>query len=185
MSRPAPPTTQSAPGGGKSASKFKRRLSAEQRGNLSEVAKERHRQSDGHGFGRGQQKPGTQKPLKKSSEARAAALVAEAARDQKNAQAIIEVFKDGVANSQPMHIRLKAAQAWIDVEQKDAALRLKENESDQLQRGREELLELLAGKFTGGPTAALLRKQLAQRVDLQEDLDNDIDPDIIEGKLSE
>lgn len=168
MGRPAPPIKQSSPGGGKNTAKFKRRLSPEERGNLAEVARKRHQESEGRGFGRGTQKPGTQKRSKKASEARAAALVAEAARERENAQAIIDVFKDGIHSSQPQHLRLKAAMAWIEIEQKDAALRLKEEESDQLQRGREELLQLLAGKFTDGPTAALLRKQLMQNNDILE-----------------
>jgi len=174
MSRPAPPINRSAPGSGKGVDRFKRQMTPEGKAKLSELAKKRHAESDGKGFGRGQQKPGT-KPRRGPSKARVAQLVAEAAREKENAERIIDVFKDGIASTQQMHIRLKAAEAWIKVEQDDAKLSLKENDADHVQRSREELLELLTGKLSEGPAAALLRRQLAEQSESTQ-----IDDDIID-----
>ena len=90
-------------------------------------------------------------------------MVAEAARDSKTAQAIIDVFKDGISNNQPMNIRLKAAEAWIKVEQEDAKLQLREVEGEGQRRDRGELLNILAGRLTESHSAVLLRKQLEER----------------------
>jgi hypothetical protein len=103
-------------------------------------------------------------------------LVAQAAREKKNAEDIIDVFKDGIKDTQPAHIRLKAAEAWLKIESDDAKLRLQEEETASVQRDRGELLELLAGKLAGGPTSALLRRQITEHVES--------DGDVIEGHIS-
>jgi hypothetical protein len=147
----------------------KRHITDEGRQRLSEIATERHRNG---GF---QKQPGS-KP-RKPSKKRVAARVAAAAREKKNAQAIIDVFKDGVHPSQPMNIRIKAAEAWIKVEQDDAKLRIRESDSEGQQRDREELLSLLSERLTTGHAAMLLRKQL------ESESIGFTDGDVIEGKL--
>lgn len=165
MGRPAPPTNLSPAGAGKGVAKFKRTMSLEGRERMSKVAQQRHQQGDGHGFGRGLTKPGTPPKRKHRRKTRVAEQVAQAAREKRSADAIIDVFRDGVSDNQPMHIRLKAAEAWLKVESDDAKLRLQEEETNSIQRDRQELLELLAGKFTSGTTGLLLRRQLAERAD--------------------
>jgi hypothetical protein len=136
------------------SSKFtrERHVSDEGRQRLSEIATERHRNG---GF---QKKPGT--PRRKPSKKRIAARVAAAAREKKNAQAIVEVFKDGVHSSQPLSIRLKAAEAWIKVEQEDTKLMLREAADEGQAMDRAQLLTLLADRLTTGPAADLLRRQI-------------------------
>lgn len=178
MSRPAPPINRSDPGSGKGADKLKRQQTPEARAKLSEIAKKRHQESDGKGFGRGLTERGS-KPKRKPSKARIAQLVAESAREKENAEKIIEVFKDGVADTQPMSIRLKAAEAWIKVETENAKIQLNEDANESIQRDRGELLQMLSGKLMNGPAAALLRKQLAERAESEGDI-IDVDPDDVE-----
>jgi hypothetical protein len=109
-----------------------------------------------------------------------AEMVAQAAREKKAVDDIIDVFKDGIQPTQPMHIRLKAAEAWIKVESDDAKLRLQEEEHSSIQRDRQELLELLAGKFTNGTTGLLLRRQLTERIESEID-----DADVIDGEAED
>jgi hypothetical protein len=151
--RPAIPR---ATGSGMDASKFQRErhVSDEGRQRLSEIATERHRQG---GF----QKKAGSKP-RKPSKKRVAARVAAAAREKQTAQAIIDVFKDGIHSSQPMNIRLKAAEAWIKIEQEDAKLSLREADSEGQRLDRAEALNILAERLTSGQAAILLRRHVLE-----------------------
>lgn len=137
-----------------SSSKFQRErhVSDEGRQRLSELATKRHQEG---GF---KKKPGStpRKPSKK----RVAARVASAAREKKNAQAIIDVFKDAISPSQPTSIRLKAAVAWIEVEQEDAKLSLREADVTGQALDRAQLLSILSERLTTGPVADVLRRQI-------------------------
>jgi hypothetical protein len=154
MSRPRPPISDS----GKGRSRLPRHVSYEGRQRLSEIAKRRHAEDGGFVA-----KPGS-KPRKKrkGKQDRVAQLVAEAARDKKNAAAIIEVFKDGIHPNQPMTTRLKAAEAWLGIEREEAKIALKEATQESEHRDREELLSILTEKLTSGHTAAMLRRQIEQ-----------------------
>lgn len=161
MTRPAPPIAPDyRPGGGKGATKLPRPgPTAEGRQRLSELAKARHaaggfqKSSDGS----------PRAPKRKPSKQRVATMVAEAAREQKNATAIIDVFKDAIQPTQPAHIRIKAAEAWLKVESDDAKQILREADVESQVRDRAELLDILSEKLTTGHAALLLRKQLEQQ----------------------
>lgn len=166
--RPRPPISGSSSSG---VEKFKRQhVSDEGRERLSELAKQRHQQG---GF----QKSGDgRKPAKprKTKKRRIAERVADAAREKKTAQDIIDVFKDCVHPSQPANIRLKAATEWIKVEQEDAKLRLKEADSENQQRDRGELINLLSTRLTTGPAAVVIRRQLESQAGIT-------DAEVIDG----
>jgi hypothetical protein len=174
--RPRPPVTDSGPGQGLGAvTPFKRQVSPEGRQRLSELATQRHRQG---GFQKSSDgKPRRPSNSKKKAKRRVSARVAEAAREKKTAQNIIDVFRDGIHPNQPMSVRLKAAEAWIKVEQEDAKLRLKEEAEEGVRHDRAELLEVLSNKLTSGHSAMLLKKQLDERAG--------IDSDVIEGSIVE
>ena len=93
--------------------------------------------------------------------------VAEAAEDEKNSNAIIQVFKDAIHPTQPMSTRLKGATAWAEIAAQHAKLELSEVAHDQAQHSRDELIALLAGKLTSGPTGHILRQQIHQQIEQQ------------------
>jgi uncharacterized protein YdaT len=167
--RPRPQIPRST-GSGMDVARQPRHVSDEGRQRLSEIATQRHRESPG-GF---RKLPGSQprKPTKK----RAAERVAAAAREKKNAQAIIDVFKDGIHSSQPMNIRIKAATEWIRVEQEDAKLHLRETEGQEQAHDRETLLAMLSERLTTGHAAVLLRKQIESEAGIT-------DANIIDGRV--
>lgn len=138
-----------------------RELSPEARDKLSRLAKARHANGDfdrekHREYGRmgGRPKGGSKKKQRISK------VVAEAAMDEKNARAIVEVFKDAIHPSQPIHVRLKGASAWADVAMQSAKFDLSEEQAQVQQHSRQELIDLLAGKLTSGPAAALIRQQI-------------------------
>lgn len=165
--RPKIDTPSGPPGTGKGVAKFKRHVSDEGRQRLSEIATERHRNG---GFRPVPGRPKRKRPNKK----RVAQKVAEAAREKKNAQAIIDVFKDGVAPHQPINIRIKAAEAWLKVEGDDAKIALKEADFESQKHDRDELLDMLSQQLTAGHAGLLLRKQLESETS---------DDTVIEGHL--
>lgn len=174
--RPRPAIGKSPePGKGNGAAKFTRNhVSPEGRERLSELAKRRHAEG---GF---QKIPGGgKKRAKKPSRARIARMVAESAREKKNAQNIIEVFKDGIDSNQPMHIRLKAAEAWLKIDLEDEKLALKEDATESEKLGRDQLLNLLSEKLTSGHAANMLRSQIEDRTGIR---DGEI---VIEGHVRE
>lgn len=176
MIRPAPPVPpDTRPGAGKGAAKLPRPgPSAEGRQRLSELAKARHRAG---GFVKSAD-GGARTPKRKPSKRRVATLVAEAAQQEKNAQAIIDVFKDAIQPTQPTTIRLKAAEAWLKVEGEDAKQMLREADIESQKRDRAELLDILSEKLTTGHAALLLRKQLEQQAGIT-------DATVIEGHVIE
>jgi hypothetical protein len=134
---------------------------------LSELAKARHAaggfQKSADGKGR------TAKPRqKKFTKRRVATMVAEAARDKRQAEQIIDVFRDAIHPTQPTHIRLKAAEAWLKIENEDAKLSMQESESESVKRDRVELIQVLSEKLTSGPSALLLQRQLEQQAEIIE-----------------
>lgn len=131
----------------------KRQLSPEAREKLSRLAKERHARGEfgGREFGKLGGRP---------RKDRAAKRVAEAAQDDPMARQIIQVFKDAIQPDQPMGIRIKAAEAIIQVEREEAKVAMAEEDHDARVHSREELLEILSGSLTEGPIAALLRAQI-------------------------
>lgn len=151
--RPRPNLTSGgSPGTGGGISKPPHRISDEGKQRLSEIATQRHREG---GFA-----PVAGRPKRKPSRARIAAMVAQAALEDKTAQSIIDVFKDGIAPSQPMQIRLKAAEAWIKVDLDDAKQELRAESTASEQMDREAALAFLAGRLTEGHAATLIRKRL-------------------------
>lgn len=173
--RPRPQISEKPGSSGQSITKFKRQVSPEGKERLSELATRRHQQggfqksSDGKIKTRGEGK-------KTKERKRVSARVAAAAREKKTAQNIIDVFKDGISPTQPMAIRLKAAEAWIKVEQEDIKLQLKEASTESERFDRSKALEILSKSLTSGHSALLLKRELAERTG--------IDPDVIEGRLS-
>ena len=162
--RPPPllPPTQPGAKGNAVAKHPKRGPSLEGRQKLSELAKERHKVG---GFKKGS---GGSTRRRAPSRQRVATLVAEAARDQKNARAIIDVFKDAIQPTQPMQIRLKAVEAWLKVEGDDAKIALREADSESQERDRAELLEILSQKLTTGHSALLLKRQIERQAGIDE-----------------
>lgn len=133
----------------------KREISPAARQRLSELARQRHAAGTfgGAKFGRlgG-------RPRKK----RVAETVSEAAQDPAMARQIIQVFKDSIDPNQPMSIRLKGAMALHEIDQSEARLALREEESAAKQHSRDELIAILSQKLTSGTTAAILRRQIEQ-----------------------
>lgn len=144
-------------------------MSPEAREKLSQLAKERHAKGEfgGAKFGRLGGRP---------KKERAAARVAAAAQSDDMAEQLIQVFKDAVQPDQKMHIRIKAAEALLGIEREEAKVAMAEEEHESKQHSREELLEMLSGKLTEGPIAAMLRKQIEPGIP---------DADVIDGEAEE
>jgi hypothetical protein len=134
--------------------KKKKNLSPEVRQAASDRAKKLHAEGKlgGAKFGRM-----GGRPRKK----RASETVAEAAVKQANREDIVRVFEDAVADSQPIGVRLKGAEAWLAIEREERKLSLQEDEFDAKQHSRDELVAILADKLTSGPAAEVLRAKLA------------------------
>lgn len=134
----------------------------EGRQRLSELAKRRH--AEGTLKGSSAQRMDEIRKLahEKQRKGRIAKRVAEEAMTERNAQAIINVFKDAIHPSQPMSIRLKGAQAWVDIAQSQAKMELQEDTAEAQQMTREELLKLVGTRLASGPAASIIRRQLEQ-----------------------
>lgn len=139
--------------------KQKRNFTPEGREKLSRLMKERHAKGIVGGPAQAR-KGGLAKHKKTQRRERITKRVAEAAAEERNAQDIINVFKDAIHPSQPMHVRLKGAEAWAKIAQEHSRFELQEEAQSAQQHSREELLELLSTKLTAGPTANLLRQQI-------------------------
>ena len=133
----------------------------EGREKLSQLAKKRHREGSlgtnqldsrkgGLTGGRGRDKRKT----------RITKRVAEAAEDEQNAKAIIEVFRDAIHPNQPMSIRLKGAETWARIAADHHKTEVAEKANEEVQHSREELIEILRGKLTNGPTGQIIMGQL-------------------------
>lgn len=141
---------------GSGVTKPPRHVSQEGRQRLSEIATERHKRGDFD-----PKRNGKPKKARKPSKARIAQRVAAAAAEKKNAQNIIDVFKDGIASKQPMQIRLKAAEAWLRVDDNDAKLDLKRAVAASESMDRDQALDYLAKALSGGHAAELVRSRAA------------------------
>jgi hypothetical protein len=130
---------------------------------LSELAKARHKAGGFLKSADGLSRPSKPRPKKKFTKRRVATMVAEAARDKRQAESIIDVFRDAIHPTQPTHIRLKAAEAWLRVEAEDAKLSMQESEQESVKRDRHELIQVLSEKLTSGPSALLLQRQLEEQ----------------------
>ena len=135
-----------------------RELSPEARERLSELAKERH--AEGRFGGRKYGKMGGRPRGGSKKKQRITKAVAEAAEEEKNKNAIIQVFKDAIHPNQPMTVRLKGAQAWAEIAAQHQKMELSEEAHITAQHSREELIDILKGKLTSGPAAAIIRNQL-------------------------
>jgi hypothetical protein len=115
----------------------RRELSQEERQRRSDLARRLH--AEGR-FGGPQ--PGSGRPRK----ARAAQIVAEAAKETENAKLMIASLKDALQPGQPPTVRVQAAKTWLEIEQKEDALQLKEEvvfEGLQREQLQKELAERL------------------------------------------
>ena len=140
-------------------------MSPETRQKLSELAKKRYEEGSGFALSN----PRSPEALAKAAATRrarkkktASDWVAEAA--EKHAAEITRVFKDAINPSQPMGTRLKAAQAWLEVERDNRKLEIQQEAAEAQQHSRDELIAILAEKLTAGPASDLLRKQLGDGV---------------------
>ena len=134
-------------------------LTPEGRERLSRLAKQRHATGafgDPVANGRkgGRPRGGSKKKHRISKR------VAEAAAEDRNALAIIQVFKDAIHPNQPMTVRLKGAQAWADIAAQHQKMELSEAAQEQAMHSRDDLISLLADKLTKGPTAAVIRGRI-------------------------
>lgn len=136
----------------------RRELTPEARERLSTLAKQRHAEGK---FGGSQYGKLGGRP-RGSKKDRIAKRVAEAASEEANAKAIIEVFKDAIHPNQPMSTRLKGAEAWARIAGEHTKQEMQEQGQEHQQRSREELLELVRQKLTSGPAAQIIRAQIEQ-----------------------
>lgn len=140
------------------AEKPKKNFSPEARQKLSDLAKQRHAEGKMGGA-----KYGAMGGRANRKKDRISKRVAEAAEEQSEANKIIDVFKDAIDPSQPMGIRLKGAQAWVDISVQHGKFELQEEAHDAAQHSREELIEMLSKKLTSGPTANVIRKEIESK----------------------
>jgi hypothetical protein len=137
--------------------KPKKNFSPESRQKLSDLAKQRH--AEGKLGGPKYGAMGGRAPKKKD---RISKRVADAAEEERQANQIIEVFKDAIDPSQPISVRLKGAQAWVDIAVQHGKFELQEEAHEAAQHSREELIEMLSKKLTSGPTGSIIRKQIEE-----------------------
>lgn len=137
-----------------------RELSQEGKEKLSQLAKERHKRGEfgGPKYGRLGGRPRTGSKKKQ----RITKAVAEAAEEEKNKNAIIEVFKDGIHPNQPISVRLKAATAWAEIAASHHKTEIAETAHQQAQHSREELIAILQQKLTAGPAREIIQRQLQE-----------------------
>lgn len=146
-----------------SSVKRSKRMSAETRQKLSDLAKKRYEEGGGLALAHtpeARAKAAVTSRANRAKKKTASDWVAEAA--EKNAQDIVRVFKDAIDSNQPMGTRLKAAQAWLEVERDNRKLEIQQEAAEAQQHSRDELIAILADKLTAGPASDLLRKQLEQ-----------------------
>lgn len=151
-------------GDGKTPAKKKRQMSPEARKAASERMKKLHAEGKaGPQFG----KMGG-RPRKK----RATEVIAEQAAE--DAQKLLAVYQDGIAEHQPISIRLKAAEAYRNIEQSEAKLGMEEEEHVR-KMSKEELESHLAQKILSNPMLAnRLMEMLEDRVNANGHSDEEI-----------
>ena len=155
------------------AEKRKREISPETREKLSQLAKERHKEGK---FGGSQYGKMGGRP--KKVERKALDSVAEAANEHH--EAIVQVFQDAVAENQPIAVRLRGAESWLNTQKEQSKLAIQEEETEQKQFDRAKVIELLAEKLTDGPAGYAIRERLEEGVidaDATEIHDNGNEPE--------
>jgi hypothetical protein len=139
-----------------------RELSPEGKEKLSQLAKQRHAKGEfgGPKYGKlgGRPRGGSKKKQ------RITKAVAEAAEEEKNKNAIIEVFKDGIHPNQPISVRLKAAEAWANIAFQQGKMEVAEQAVEQAHHSREELIQILQEKLSSGPTREILQRQISGEI---------------------
>lgn len=147
-----------------------RELSPEAKQKLSMIAARRHRDGElkppGHENSRKGGLTAGRGRSKRSQ--RITARVAEAAEDERNAQAIIEVFRDAIHPNQPMSIRIKGAETWARIAAEHHKTEVAEIAQQGAQKSRDELIAILSEKLSSGPTANLIRGQIPSETDIIE-----------------
>jgi len=135
------------------AEKRKREIAPETREKLRQLALQRHKEGKfgGAEYGKMGGRP-------KKVDRHALDSVAEAANE--NHELITEVFKAAVQDNQPMAIRLRGAESWLNTQKEQAKLTMQEVEADAKQFDRERIIALLAEKLTDGPAGAAIRERL-------------------------
>jgi hypothetical protein len=141
-----------------------RELSQEAKQKLSEIATRRHRNGELKAPGVENSRKGglTAGSGRSKRSQRITKRVAEAAEEERNAQAIIEVFRDAIHPNQPMSIRLKGAETWAKIAAEHHKTEVQEIAQAGAQKSRDELIAILSEKLTEGPTASLIRGQIAE-----------------------
>ena len=144
----------------------RRSLTDEQRRQLSERAKEMHRQGKIGGAKYGRMGGRPRKP-------RASEAVAEAA-EQHSAE-IVAALRIGVRQGTPEQ-RSRSAERFLALAQREDQLRLKAQEAASREKrdlSRDQVMQELVEKLTAGPMGALLRERLGAL------------PDVVEGHAVE
>ena len=140
-------------------------LTPEQRQKLSETARQRFQNGDGLALAHTPEARAKAAATRRRNKKKTASdWVAEAA--EQSAKEIVQVFKDAIDANQPMGTRLKAAQAWLDVEQDNRKLEIQQDVAEAQQHSRDELIAILADKLTAGPASDLLRRQLGEQAEI-------------------
>jgi hypothetical protein len=140
------------------ADKRKREIKPETREKLRQLALERHKEGK---FGGAQYGKLGGRPRKVKREALDA--VSEAANTHQ--EEIINVFRDAVADNQPIAIRLRGAESWLNTQKEQSKLTMQEEEAEQKQFDRAQVIELLSEKLTSGPAGHAIRERLESTVD--------------------
>lgn len=130
-------------------------ISDEGKEKLAELARQRHAEGKfgGAHFGRMGGRPRKE---------RAAKRIAEAAQEDQNARALIQVFKDGVDERQPIGTRLQAAKLWTEIEREEARVSLQEERTDQ-DLTREQLIASLTQRLSQGPAAQIIQERMIEQ----------------------
>lgn len=129
-------------------------MSEEARQKLSKLAKERHAAGKfgGAEFGK----------LGGRGNTREKRLASEAVSDaaKESHEALVQVFKDGIDPQMPFRDRIRAAEAWLAVENNAEKLRLTRQRDDGERMDRAELISLLKKKLSEGPTAEFVSRSI-------------------------
>lgn len=137
--------------------KRKREITPETREKLRQLALKRHKEGK---FGGAQYGKLGGRP--KKVDRHALDSVAEAANE--NHEIITQVFRDAVSENQPMAIRLRGAESWLNTQKEQTKLAIQEEEADSKQFDRERVIALLAEKLTDGPAGSAIRERLEEGV---------------------
>lgn len=137
--------------------KKKREIAPETREKLRKLAVERHKEGKfgGPQYGKLGGRP-------KKVERKALDSVAEAANESH--EAIVKVFEDAVAEGQPMGIRLRGAESWLNTQKEQAKLTIQEEDAEAKKFDRSKVIDLLTESLTSGPAGFAIRERLEDGV---------------------